>query len=53
MKDRSDSDDEGEDVSGHWMTLKKRETERTRSYSVKSMLRKTLCLKTDYIMTEF
>jgi hypothetical protein len=42
VKDRSDSEDEEEGVSGYWVTLKKRETEGTRSYSVKSMLRRKL-----------
>jgi len=42
VKDRSDSEDEEEGVNGYWMTLKKQEIENTRSYSVKSMFRKTL-----------
>jgi len=42
VKDRSDSDDEKEGVSAYWLTLKKRETDITRFYSVKSLLRRTL-----------
>jgi len=55
VKDRSDSDDEKEGVSAYWLTLKKRETDITRFYSVKSLLRRTLwtCLKTYYGMTQF